>query len=71
MERNSRGKAAHYNNPTFKLLEEMKKYLVEYILTGSTEIKTYTIYAKNIDGAYSAATKDMQLPHILLTIIQL
>jgi hypothetical protein len=48
----------------------MKKYLVEFTLNGSDKIMSVTYYAKNFDGAYSAATEIRNL-NTLLTIKEL
>ena len=48
----------------------MKKYLVEFTLMGSFDILSVTLYAKNFDGAYSAAMETRNLD-TLLTIKEL
>lgn len=48
----------------------MKKYLVEFTLMGSDELLSVTLYAKNFDGAYSAAMETRNLG-TLLTIKEL
>lgn len=48
----------------------MKKYLVEFTLMGSNEVLTVTLYAKNFDGAYSAAMETRNLS-TLLTVKEL
>jgi len=48
----------------------MKKYLVELTLLGSNEVVTFTLYAKDFDGAYLGVKETRNLD-VILTLKEL